>query len=109
MSCKHCTFDKWIAPYELDEKPAIVCGEEWNDHGDYVFAYRNGIFAVGDYWTNRSWSQIFYCPYCGAKLERPADEVFDKAEQEFEEAKRKRKVKEINDKIKKLEEERDSL
>lgn len=109
MSCKHCTFNNWIAPYESDKNPVIVCGEEWDNHGDYVLAYRDGKFAIADYWTDRSWSQIFYCPYCGAKLERPADAVFDKAEKDFEEARRKNKEKEINDKIKKLEEERDNL
>lgn len=102
MSCKHCTFNNWIAPYETDKNPAIVCGEEWNNHGDFVLAYRNGTFAIADYWTDRGCFEIFYCPYCGAKLERPADEVFAKAEQNFRGLRKKAKIKE-------LEKERDEL
>lgn len=109
MSCKHCTFNDWIAPYETDKNPVKVCGAEWDNHGDYVLAYRDGTFAVADYWTDRSWSQIFYCPYCGAKLERPADEIFDKAEREFREYQKKAKIKEYNEKIKALERKRDEL
>lgn len=109
MSCRHCTFNKWIAPYELDDNPVRVCGDEYDNHDIYVLAYPDGAFALARYWLDNGYLPVTHCPYCGSKLKRPAEEIFERAERDFAEARRKNKQKEINDEIKKLEEERDSL
>lgn len=106
MTCKHCTFNRWIHPYDSDNKP-FVCGEGYGG-GNYVIASEVGYFWLAEYYYDNGMIEITHCPYCGEKLVTPPKEVFRKAQAEWRIERNKTRVEEIDAEIAKLQKEKRS-